>query len=81
MKVSDLFVKMLIQIKGISVDKALAITQKYSTPALLRKAYNGNEKSVGEKLLSSVQSGKCNKPLGSVLSKTVYDLFTSETFK
>ncbi|CAG9769246.1 unnamed protein product [Ceutorhynchus assimilis] len=76
MKVTDLFVKMLIQIKGMSVERALAITQKYPTPIMLKMAYNENIGSLGEKLLSGIKYGSSNKSIGAVLSKTVYQAFT-----
>ncbi|XP_018576396.1 crossover junction endonuclease MUS81 [Anoplophora glabripennis] len=79
-KVSDLFVKMLIQIKGMSVDRALAIVDQYPTPALLKKAYDENPGGKGEKLLASIQFGDCNKNIGPLLSKIVHQLFTLESF-
>ncbi|CAG9864991.1 unnamed protein product [Phyllotreta striolata] len=38
MKVSDLFIKMLIQMQGMSVKRAIAITQRYPTPVQFRDA-------------------------------------------
>ncbi|KAJ8910503.1 hypothetical protein NQ315_012350 [Exocentrus adspersus] len=55
MKVSDLFVKMLLQIKGMSVDRALAIVNEYPTPALLKQAYDENPGIKGEKLVASIK--------------------------
>ncbi|KAJ8956768.1 hypothetical protein NQ314_006642 [Rhamnusium bicolor] len=80
LKVSDLFVKMLIQIKGMSVDRAIAIVQQYPTPTILRKAYEDNTGIKGEKLLAQIQFGDYKKTIGPVLSKTVYQLFTMQTF-
>lgn len=71
---------MLIQIKGMSVDRALAIVSKYPTPALLRKAYSEHPGVKGEKLLASIQFGDCNKNIGPVLSKIVHQVFTLEFF-
>lgn len=72
---TDLFVKMLIQIKGMSVERALAVTQKYHTPILLKIAYEENPSSIGEKLLSNIKFGTYGKTIGVVLSKTVYQAF------
>ncbi|CAH1176746.1 unnamed protein product [Phaedon cochleariae] len=80
MKVTDLFVKMLLQLKGISVDRALAIVEIYPTPATLRQAYSENTGIKGEKLLAPIKFGKFKKAIGPTLSKTIYQLFTSETF-
>lgn len=80
LKVSELFVKMLLQIKGMSVDKSLAVVDVYATPRLLKEAYAANSPPQGEKLLSKITFGKYNKSIGPVLSKVVYDLFTREKF-
>lgn len=37
--VKQLFIKMLLQIKGLSVEKVLAITKKYNSPMALMNAY------------------------------------------
>lgn len=78
--VSDLFVKMLLQLKGMSVDKALAIVEVYPTPLLLHKAFENCDSNNGAKLLSDIQFGKFKKKIGPQLSKILYQLFTFETF-
>ncbi|KAJ8961777.1 hypothetical protein NQ318_021378 [Aromia moschata] len=78
--VSDLFVKMLVQIKGMSVEKALAIVGKYPTPTALKKAYDENPGKKGEKLLAQIEFGDGKKSIGQVLSKTVHQLFTEQHF-
>lgn len=80
MKVSDLFIKMLLQIKGMSVEKACAVVEHYPTPALLKQAYELNTASQGEKLLAKITFGAYNKTIGCVLSQIVYGLFTKEKF-
>lgn len=77
---SDLFIKMLLQINGMSVEKAVAVVKVYPTPMLLRQAYLTSTPSEGEKLLSKVTFGEFDKTIGNVLSKIVYDLFTREKF-
>lgn len=71
---------MLIQLNGMSVEKACAIVAKYPSPAVLKEAFAKNTPSQGEKLLGKLTFGKYKKIIGSVLSKTVYDLFTMEKF-
>ncbi|XP_028131482.2 crossover junction endonuclease MUS81 [Diabrotica virgifera virgifera] len=74
MMVTDLFIKMLIQIRGMSVAKAVSITEFYPTPMLLRKAYEDCvDEASKEKLLEGIMCG--NRKLGSTLSTTVHQLF------
>ncbi|XP_066248674.1 crossover junction endonuclease MUS81 isoform X2 [Euwallacea similis] len=73
--VTDLFVKMLIQIKGMSVGRALAVTQKYPTPLALKSTYKEISPEMGEKLLSAIKYGPYGKQLGAALSKSVYNIF------
>ncbi|GLV43732.1 mus81 [Carabus blaptoides fortunei] len=39
-KVQEIFVRQLLQLKGVSVEKALAIVEKYPTPTLLKLEYD-----------------------------------------
>ncbi|XP_050312727.1 crossover junction endonuclease MUS81 [Anthonomus grandis grandis] len=71
--VSDLFVKMLVQIKGLSVDKALAVVRVYPTPRSLKTRYENSPPGEGERMLAGIKCG--NKCLGVALSKTVYRVF------
>ncbi|CAH0558741.1 unnamed protein product [Brassicogethes aeneus] len=75
--VKDLFIKSLLQIRGMSVEKALAIVEKYPSPRMLFEEYKLISESSGEKLLANLQFSSSKKNLGAVLSKTVYQLFTS----
>uniref|UniRef100_A0AAR5QHU9 Crossover junction endonuclease MUS81 n=1 Tax=Dendroctonus ponderosae TaxID=77166 RepID=A0AAR5QHU9_DENPD len=75
MTVSDLFVKMLIQIRGMSVERALAIIQQYPSPYLLKEAYESNDsESVNEKLLAAIKFAT-GKKIGPALSKIVFRFF------
>ncbi|EEZ99114.1 crossover junction endonuclease MUS81 [Tribolium castaneum] len=73
-KIKEMFVKQLLKIKGVSVEKALAVVEKYQTPKNLKLAYSEISEVEGEKLLSTLQFG-ANKKFGPVLSKTVYKFF------
>lgn len=64
----------------MSIDKALAIVEKYPTPSLLLLAYAKKIGSNGENMLSAIPFGKLNKKIGPVLSETVYQLYTKEKF-
>lgn len=80
LRVKDLFVKQLLQLKGLSVDKALAIVEKYPTPRSLILAYRNNPGVEGEKLLATIPYGKLRKNIGAVISRTIYQLYTQEKF-
>lgn len=74
--IRDLFMRQLIQLKGLSIDKAVAITNIYSTPRSLILAYkNCNDKSEAANLLANIQFGKFKKTLGPVISQALYNLY------
>lgn len=77
--VQEIFVKQLLQLKGLSVDKAIAITDLYPTPNALISAFkNCFEKKDGENLLSNIIHGPLKKPIGPAISKTVYQLYMNK---
>ncbi|XP_036452479.1 crossover junction endonuclease MUS81 isoform X1 [Colossoma macropomum] len=78
--VRDVFARQLMQISGISGDKAAAILEHYSTVSSLLKAYaQCATEAEGEKLLSSIKYGKLKRHfprnLGPALSRTIYQLY------
>ncbi|XP_013194916.2 crossover junction endonuclease MUS81 [Amyelois transitella] len=74
--VTETFIKLLLQLKGVSVDKALAITKVFSTPRLLIEKYKECDQREGEFLLANLKYGESNRSVGPVVSKTLYQLFT-----
>ncbi|XP_018328287.1 crossover junction endonuclease MUS81 isoform X1 [Agrilus planipennis] len=76
--VTEMFICQLLQVKGISLDKALSIVERYPTPKHLKNAYE--KCSYGERLLSTMQYGKLKKNMGLALSRTVYLLYTNKFF-
>ncbi|XP_015111968.2 crossover junction endonuclease MUS81 [Diachasma alloeum] len=80
LRVKDMFVKQLIQIKGLSLDGTLAIVERYPSPLALRKAFEaaGND---GEKLLATLQFGRTKRKLGPVLAKIIYQLYTLDDLR
>lgn len=72
--------KQLLQLKGVSVDKALAIVEKYPTPRSLISAYRDNPGVKGEKLLATVPYGKQRKNIGPTMSKTIHQLYSQQQF-
>ncbi|XP_012280627.1 crossover junction endonuclease MUS81 isoform X2 [Orussus abietinus] len=74
-KVKQMFIRQLLQLKGVSVEKALAIVDKYTTPKLLVTALT-NAGPEGEKLLANIKAGSLKRQLGHALSKTIYQFYT-----
>ncbi|XP_021370598.1 crossover junction endonuclease MUS81-like isoform X2 [Mizuhopecten yessoensis] len=77
--VREMFGKQLIQLNGMSAEKAKAVTDKYHTPSLILEAYD-NCVSVKDKenLLSNIKSGKAMRNLGQNLSKQIYQLYCTK---
>ncbi|XP_041099327.1 crossover junction endonuclease MUS81 isoform X2 [Polyodon spathula] len=74
--VRELFARQLMQISGISGDKAAAILGKYSTLSSLLQAYElCPTEEAREKLLSGIKYGKLQRNIGPALSKTVCQLY------
>ncbi|CAJ1085816.1 crossover junction endonuclease MUS81 [Xyrichtys novacula] len=74
--VKEVFARQLMQISGLSGDKAAAILEHHSTPHSLLAAYDRcRSEAEKEKLLSSIRYGKLNRNLGPALSRTVYQLY------
>ncbi|CAL8115650.1 unnamed protein product [Orchesella dallaii] len=77
-KVKEMFARQLMQLKGLSVDKAYAIIQKYPTLDDLLKTYSKCE-TVKEKesLLSQVEFGTSCRKIGPSISRKVYRFYNS----
>nr|CAH7731931.1 unnamed protein product [Callosobruchus chinensis] len=80
MTVSDMFTKMLIQINGMSVDKATAIVERFPTPALLQDTLRQCSQIEGEQLIADIRYSKLQKKIGLTIAKILYQLFTSDSF-
>uniref|UniRef100_A0A1A8GCU4 Crossover junction endonuclease MUS81 n=1 Tax=Nothobranchius korthausae TaxID=1143690 RepID=A0A1A8GCU4_9TELE len=77
--VREVFARQLMQISGLSGDKAAAILERYSTPHSLLAAYEAcSSESEKEKLLSNIRCGKLKRNLGPALSRTVYQLYCTQ---
>ncbi|CAD1472643.1 unnamed protein product [Heterotrigona itama] len=73
-KVNEMFVRQLLQLKGMSIDKALAIVEHYSTPQLLIEAFRESSCN-GELLLANIEFGDKKRLIGPTISKTIYQLY------
>ncbi|XP_069570891.1 LOW QUALITY PROTEIN: crossover junction endonuclease MUS81 [Brachyistius frenatus] len=77
--VREVFARQLMQISGLSGDKAAAILEHHSTPLSLLTAYEKcKSEAEKEKLLSSVRYGKLKRNVGPALSRTVYQLYCTQ---
>ncbi|XP_078046648.1 mus81 structure-specific endonuclease subunit [Augochlora pura] len=77
-KVSQMFIRHLLQLKGVSVDKAFAIVKHYPTPKVLVNSFQ-QFGSNGELLLSNIPAGNKKQVLGSIITKAIYQLYTNKT--
>nr|XP_055053518.1 crossover junction endonuclease MUS81 [Misgurnus anguillicaudatus] len=74
--VREVFARQLMQISGVSGDKAAAILELYGTISSLLKAYDQcTSETEKEKLLSSIKYGKLKRNIGPALSRTIYQLY------
>ncbi|XP_061619967.1 crossover junction endonuclease MUS81 isoform X4 [Phyllopteryx taeniolatus] len=74
--VREAFARQLMQVSGLSADKAAAVLERYSTPHSLLAAYAKCKSDDGkEKLLSGVPYGRLSRNLGPALSRTLSQLY------
>lgn len=78
--VRETFIKQLLVLKGLSVEIALEIANNYSTPMELCAAYRQLSKKDGEHLLTALTIGDIKRKIPTNVSKTIYQLYTSDTF-
>lgn len=77
--VQEIFIKQLLQLKGLSVDKAVAIAEVYPTPRSLFREYRMCiTQKEAEDMLAGIQFGALKKTIGPVISKTIYQLYCNE---
>ena len=75
----DVFAKMLLQLSGLSVDKAAAIVSVYPTVARLLEAYRRcGTPAEAEGLLTPLRAEKSGRPVGAAVSKAVYHLYCDQ---
>ncbi|CAK1585584.1 unnamed protein product [Parnassius mnemosyne] len=74
--VTEAFIKILLQLKGVSVEKAVAITSQYKTPHSLINAYKLCNQKEGELLLANLKYADLSRNVGPSVSKAIYQLFS-----
>ncbi|KAM5225349.1 crossover junction endonuclease MUS81 isoform 1-T2 [Hipposideros larvatus] len=76
--VREVFTRQLVQVRGVSGEKAAALVDRYSTPASLLAAYDAcATPKEQEMLLSTVKCGRLQRNLGPALSRTLAQLYCS----
>uniref|UniRef100_A0A8C8RB42 Crossover junction endonuclease MUS81 n=1 Tax=Pelusios castaneus TaxID=367368 RepID=A0A8C8RB42_9SAUR len=76
--VREVFARQLMQVSGVSGEKAAAILERYSTPASLLATYAACPDSTSQnKLLSTIKCGTLQRNLGPALSRTLSQLYCS----
>ncbi|KAH8416782.1 hypothetical protein KR222_004080 [Zaprionus bogoriensis] len=77
--VREVFVQQLLQLHSLSMDRALAIVERYATPRLLLDAYAECESETEARLLlAPLGCGPLQRPLGEKLSQCIHAFYTSE---
>ncbi|XP_051001856.1 crossover junction endonuclease MUS81 [Acomys russatus] len=76
--VREVFARQLMQVRGLSGEKAAALVDRYSTPASLLAAYDAcATPKEQEMLLSTIKCGRLQRNLGPALSRTLFQLYCS----
>ncbi|XP_062949786.1 crossover junction endonuclease MUS81 [Cynocephalus volans] len=76
--VQEVFARQLMQVRGVSGEKATALVGRYSTPASLLAAYDAcATPKEQEMLLSTIKCGRLQRNLGPALSRTLSQLYCS----
>lgn len=77
--VREVFVQQLLQLHSLSMDRALAIVERYATPRQLLDAYaECATESEARLLLSGLTCGPLQRPLGDKLSQCIYEFYATE---
>ncbi|RZF43644.1 hypothetical protein LSTR_LSTR009241 [Laodelphax striatellus] len=78
--VGEMFLKHLLQLRGMSVEKAKAVVSLYPTPSHLMEAYRDCEPSKKRMMLAKLRIGALGRYLGPVLSVAIHDFYTKNEF-
>lgn len=75
--VREMFAKQLMQMKGVSTDRAVAIVDIYPTPLRLMEAFDEQpSKKDKMNMLTNIPFGKCKKKIGLPISRQVFLHYT-----
>ncbi|XP_053673513.1 crossover junction endonuclease MUS81 [Anopheles nili] len=79
--VRDIFMKQLLQIKLLTIEKVNAIVEKYPTPQCLFRAYERCPSEEERQRMLNIPYGPTNRMIGEKLSKIIYHLMMDERYK
>ncbi|KAJ2698383.1 Crossover junction endonuclease mus81, partial [Coemansia spiralis] len=79
LSVGEVYLRMLMAIRGVSADRALTIGARYQTPAALVDALAAAEENGAKALEDMTISGTCRR-LGPVLGKRVAQFWGADSF-
>ncbi|XP_055636297.1 crossover junction endonuclease MUS81 [Toxorhynchites rutilus septentrionalis] len=79
--VKEIFMKQLLQIKLLSIDKINAIVERYPTPKRLFMAYERLTSEAEKEKLLNLSYGPAKRTIGLKLSKIIYQLFMSDLYQ
>lgn len=75
---SEMFMKQLVQLKGLSIDKAMVIIERFPTVKLFKEACDEDVEET-EKIVANIQFGKKQK-IGTAISSTLCRFYKSNEF-
>lgn len=76
-QIREIFIKQLIQLKFLTTEKAIAITEIYPTPKALLEAYDECDSIEDkERLVEKITFGKLNTKIGLPISKVLYKFYS-----
>ncbi|XP_017067624.1 crossover junction endonuclease MUS81 [Drosophila eugracilis] len=76
--VREVFVQQLLQLHSLSLERAMAIVERYPTPRCLLEAYeNCAEPKEARLLLGSIRCGPLERPLGDKISQCLHEFYTT----
>ncbi|XP_064538680.1 crossover junction endonuclease MUS81 [Drosophila montana] len=77
--VREVFVQQLLQLHSLSLDRALAIVERYATPRQLLDAYGKCQNEAEARLLlAGLCCGPLQRPLGKKVSQCIHQFYMSE---
>uniref|UniRef100_A0A1Q3EWB5 Crossover junction endonuclease MUS81 n=1 Tax=Culex tarsalis TaxID=7177 RepID=A0A1Q3EWB5_CULTA len=79
--VKEIFMKQLLQVKLLTIEKVNAIVERYPTPRKLFLAFERCTSEAEKERLLNLQYGPAKRNIGLKLSKIVYQLFMSDVYQ
>ena len=77
--VKQVFATHLMQLNGVSTDRALAIVEKYPTPSSLMTSYRTLHSIYDkENMLTNIEFGRAKRKVGAPISKQIYYLYCTK---